>query len=490
MEAFSAMRTPRLMVDSRRIRENIGRLMAQDHDSLVSDYRTRGYYRQRGGFLWIDRHGVDARADTLLRWVETVGDDGFSRKRFRVDEIRADLAALRALRVDTARHDINQVMARLEYNLTKACLRYVTGQRFGYMNPNDVLNRLDVRDSDGPGVRYRQLFDVRMEHPGKRFFQWAFDQVRHDSVGGMMAAVQPENPFYWRLRACLPKARGKAARYKILCNMERARWRVAERPQGLAKYVMVNIPSFHLMAVDGSDTLAMRVGCGTFETKTPLLTSRIKRMDVNPQWIVPRSIVEKDILRHAGDMGYFRRRRFFVRNRKGGQKVFPSAEALADKDNLVIQEGGEGNSLGRIIFRFDNPFAVYLHDTSSPGVFSREDRGVSHGCVRVEKPFELAVFLLGANDGKAIDKIQYSMHADVSPLGKPEDELTEEQRAVADTLRRDMLVGTVRVRPEVPVFLTYYTIYPGRGERLSEYDDVYGYDRAIMGQLLQIVDDD
>lgn len=56
---------------------------------------------------------------------------------------------------------------------------------------------------------------------------------------------------------------------------------------------MVNIPSFHLMAVDDKDTLTMRIGCGTTETKTPLLTSAIKRMDVNPVWIVPRSIIEK-----------------------------------------------------------------------------------------------------------------------------------------------------------------------------------------------------
>lgn len=59
------------------------------------------------------------------------------------------------------------------------------------------------------------------------------------------------------------------------------------------KYIMVNIPSFHLMAVDDKDTLTMRIGCGTTETKTPLLTSTIKRMDVNPVWIVPRSIIEK-----------------------------------------------------------------------------------------------------------------------------------------------------------------------------------------------------
>lgn len=72
---------------------------------------------------------------------------------------------------------------------------------------------------------------------------------------------------------------------------------------------MVNIPSFHLMAVDEKDTLTMRIGCGTTETKTPLLTSSIKRMDVNPVWIVPRSIIEKDMI-HYFSRSYCKRRGF------------------------------------------------------------------------------------------------------------------------------------------------------------------------------------
>lgn len=68
---------------------------------------------------------------------------------------------------------------------------------------------------------------------------------------------------------------------------------------------------------------------------------------------------------------------------------------LLSGDYVVMQEGGEGNSLGRIIFRFDNNFSVFLHSTSNPNrTFSRSDREVSHGCVRVERPFDLAVFLL------------------------------------------------------------------------------------------------
>ena len=130
----------------------------------------------------------------------------------------------------------------------------------------------------------------------------------------------------------------------------------------------------------------------------------------------------------------------------------------------VVQRGGKGNALGRIIFRFDNNFSVYLHDTSSRGVFEREERGVSHGCIRIEKPYDFAVFLLAEKNRKLMDKIKYSM---------TDDSLSN----------RKMVVNGVKVKPEVPLFITYYTLYPLAGGRTREYPDVYGYDKVIWEHL-------
>lgn len=105
--------------------------MKADVDSMQPDYRTRSYYGQHGSFLWIDRLGVDARADTLLAYLRTVDEFGFSTKKFYVKDIENDLKRLRTLDFDTASNTISQVMARLEYYLTKAYLRYVNGQQFG-----------------------------------------------------------------------------------------------------------------------------------------------------------------------------------------------------------------------------------------------------------------------------------------------------------------------------------------------------------------------
>jgi murein L,D-transpeptidase YcbB/YkuD len=75
------------------------------------------------------------------------------------------------------------------------------------------------------------------------------------------------------------------------------------------------------------------------------------------------------------------------------------------------------------------------------------------------------------------------MHADVSPLGKEKSELTDKEKAVADTLQRKLLVGAVPVNPAVPVYILYFTIYPNENGVLRSYSDVYGYDSLIYHQL-------
>lgn len=452
----------------------IDSLMRNDQDDLTADCRARSYYRNEGDFLWVNRHGVSDQADTLLQYLRTVGDMGFSVRRFCVPKIEEDLQRAHTLELEEGQN-INLVLARLEYYLTKAYLRYVSGQRFGYLNPTYLFNRTDTLTSDTPDsivkpVRFRGLFDVKMEHADRGFYQMALHKIAVDSVPMFLREVQPQDEFYHQLLAAYKTGAGdKAWRVRAFCNMERCRWRLADSPSRHKRYVMVNIPSFHLMAVDGSDTLTMRIGCGSFATKTPLLSSGIKRVDVNPKWIVPRSIVEKDMI-HYFSRSYCERRGFYVMDRSTGKEV-PMSQVhrglLKDPNYAVVQRGGKGNSLGRLIFRFDNNFSVYLHDTSNREVFGQEDRGVSHGCVRVEKPFELAKFILKDKGRKFFDDLEYCMTAD---------SLTDKSR----------VIGSVKVTPQVPLFLTYYTMYPMRGNDRrgwESYPDVYGYDKVIYDFL-------
>lgn len=492
LDDYASLAQYHYALSSSKIRKELRALMLQDEDSLAVDSRVKRYYREDGRFVWIDRKGVDDRADTLVSRLRNVDRLGFSVKKFRLPQIERDLQRLRDLRFDSASGDINHVMARLEYNLTKAYLRYATGQRFGYVNPSRLFNHRDVRDSDSIGVTYRTLFDLKMEHADQLFFDLAMHKIHVDSVASFLDELEPQNPFYHRLLGMLgTDTVAQVGRKRLMVNMERARWRLADQPYEHKKYVMVNIPSFRLDAVNGDKVMSMRVGCGTLDTKTPLLASSITRMDINPQWIVPRSIIKHSVAHHVGNPYWWRSRHFFVRERATGKDVpigLVTRNMLLSSNYLVIQEGGIGNSLGRVIFRFDNDQSIYLHDTSSRGVFSREDRGVSHGCVRVERPYALALFLLDGDDEWLAAKIWYSMNADVSPLGKRHGDLTPEQQQVADTLRRDMLVGHVKVNPAVPVYLYYYTLYPDRTSgRMQTFDDVYGYDEDIYRYLMNFM---
>ena len=474
---YGVLRDSSLRMDVLTIRRHIHSLVRQSHDSVRLDNEVAAYYASNQPFLWMSRLGPDYRADTLLSLLEGAEREGFKLGTFRVGQLREDLSRFRLLRFDEAGNDINRVAARLEYYLTKAFVNYTAVQGYGFLDPRVVLNRFDVKERDSLRVTYHRLFDIPVKQPGEAFFQRALHMISADSLSAFVAETRPKGEQYDLLLQRLASSDLSEAQHrKLQCNLERCRWRLTDYPASQKKYVLVNIPAYSLYAVSPDSVLSMRIGCGTQRTKTPLLTSRIYRMDLNPQWIIPQSIVTKDIVHHLGDPSWFEKRRYFVSNRKTGKRMdlgSVSYSMLANRECLVIQEGGRGNSLGRIIFRFDNNFSVFLHDTSTPAFFSRDSRDVSHGCIRVEKPYQLAAFLLEDPSDEVLEKISYSMAADLS------------DKASLDSKR---LVRSLNVDPKVPLYVTYYTFFATPGGQLREYPDVYGYDRVIYQHLKKYIE--
>ena len=464
------------VVDAQQGRKQLRRLAREDQGELAADRHVRNHYLEGQPLLWIDRHGVDSRADSLVAYLDRVEEGGISPDVFRRRQIQIDLQRVRQLEVGDSVKNLNAVLARLEYNLTKAFLRYCAGQRYGYLNAEYVMNHCDVKDSDSLHVTYYQLFDVKVKRPKEAFFSSAFNKISHDSVATFLHEVQPTNKLYKTLcRRFKEEKLTEAEKLTTLCNIERCRWYLEDAPEQHKKYVLVNVPAFRLYAVCPDSTLSMRVGCGTKKSKTPLLTSKIERMDVNPQWFVPKSIALGIVYSH----GYLKRNNMYIFDKKEGKLEYyrGSYSKIADGKQYIVQRGGPGNSLGRIIFRFPNNHSVYLHDTSSPWVFERSFRAVSHGCVRVQQPFELARFLLHDPDDELLDKIKYSMTADLRPHEGEEEEMEQPE------IDKDRLVHQVKVEPAVPVFITYYTLYPDQNGVLKEYNDVYGYDKALKEHL-------
>ncbi len=470
-------------LNSQLVREYLEHFSRTDRDSNLAASRIKKYYREKGSVVWVDARGVDSRAASVVSTLQArLPEMGFNSEVFCLRQITDDLERMRTLDFDK-KNDINHVAARLEYNLTKAYVRYVTGQQFGFVNPAYVLNHFEAQDRDTSGrVRsYRHLFDVDMEHPDDAYMKQALQRATPDSLDDYLSQVAKHGDFYSRLQEKLAAATDSQKR-RILINMERCRWKNKLQPKADEKYVVVNVPAFHLWAASPDTVIDMRVACGATRTKTPLLSSRITHMEVNPEWSIPMSIIRADVARHGGDEGYFARRRYYIVNRKTGARVPASqvsAGSLYSGNYRVVQQGGAGNSLGRIIFRFANNFSVFLHDTSSPGAFGRDNRGVSHGCVRVQRPFDLARFMMEKEpDEWLVDRLRLSMGLE------PE---TDRGRAYLDSLPRGTkaptLVRRIDVNPRVPIIITYYTIFQTPDGQLKYYPDVYGYDKAIGDAL-------
>lgn len=480
LEYFSGLSDGRYTLKAEVIRKKIYDFIRQDGIALSADRQVREYYKAEMPLIWVDREGVRPQADTLLSIIRKAENNGVSTRMLRVTQISDDIECLRNLNIVDGDEDINVVMARVEYNLTRAYLRYTTCLRFGLVNPDHLYNNLEKDEADTLNPRYLQLSDLRVERPDRVFYSMAIGKAFNGGISEFVTSIMPKGQLYDRLLERLNDGNLSASeKIKTLCNIERCRWRLKAFPdrESLRRYVEVNIPSYSLRAADADSVMTMRVVCGAIRHKSPLLSSRITRMDINPQWIVPKSIAKGFI----GNIGYMRRMGMFVYDRKLGKLPVEHAsyEKMMAGEQFIIQAGGPKNSLGRIIFRFDNNFSVFLHDTSSPHVFSRASRAVSHGCIRVEKPYELALFVYGKHDAEIEDRLEYSMTVD---FGEEKDTID------VKPVNKKRLIRSLPVKPAVPIFISYYTIYFDAAGQLVDYNDIYGYDEALAGQLKPFVD--
>lgn len=484
LEAFNDLKIEDYALNSAHISKSLEHISSADHDDSYAATHVRQYYANGEPMVWVGYAGTDERADSLVEVLERqLSVMGFKAKAFRVPQIRIDMERLRSLNFDK-KNNVNTVVARLEYNLSKAFIGYTAGQRYGFVNPQYVLNRYDAREKDSTGqvIAYRNLYDVDIKRPGKNYVKEAFQQLTTPSkLCDYLHASEPSDSFYLRLLHLLHSADIRQHK-KILVNMERCRWRDKQKTEDGQKYVIVNVPAFHLWAVSPDTIIDMRAACGATKTKTPLLSSKITHMQVNPEWVIPMSIIYDDVAHHGGDSSYFMRHHYYIADRKTGKRLSPNVVTpamLRSGNYRVAQEGGAGNSLGRIIFRFPNNFSVFLHDTSSPGVFQRDNRGVSHGCVRVQRPFDLAVFMMDKDpDPELLDKLRISMGM------KPETDWGREKLDELDpAVKTPRLVNSINISPRVPIYITYYTMFQTPDGSLKYYPDVYGYDEVIAKSL-------
>ena len=329
--------------------------------------------------VWFDRMGVSADADSMLSYLNReLPRNGLDKAAFFVPEIERDLEIVHELAFDSVGVSINELLPRLEKNLTKAYIRYATGQRYGFMRPR-IFNRMDPKVGN-PGT-FARVFDYEVAAPDTTE---AAKKVADSDRMSYLASSAPNTYIYKALLKEMDKTTDAEKRHQLAVNMERCRWKI-DHPEANQRQILVNIPAQQLWAIGGDTVLDMKICCGAVPTKTPLLNSKISYMQVNPEWIIPHNIVKTEVLRHAGDSAYFARNRYSIIDKSSGEKLNVAdvgSDALLSGNIRISQKGGVGNSLGRIVFRFPNNFSIYLHDTNNRGAFQRDRRTLSHGCVR------------------------------------------------------------------------------------------------------------
>ncbi|OYY83026.1 MAG: hypothetical protein B7Y61_10925, partial [Rhizobiales bacterium 35-66-30] len=252
-------------------------------------------------------------------------------------------------------------------------------------------------------------------------------------------------------------ARGVDRTADIIANMERWRW--LPRDIGATR-VMVNIPEFTVRIYDNNrEVHEARVVVGKPDTPTPILSHDMEYVVLNPYWNIPPSIARKEMLPKLQADPYFLARQGMevVRN---GRVVDPgTVNWHAGLGGYSFrQPPGERNALGRIKFMFPNNQSVYLHDTPSKALFTRDKRAFSHGCIRVQEPLKFGevIFNLGLGSTEWTD----------TKIGK-------------------MLGGAERyinLKHHIPVHLVYFTAFVENG-RLQLRDDIYGINEKVKSHL-------
>lgn len=186
---------------------------------------------------------------------------------------------------------------------------------------------------------------------------------------------------------------------EIALNMERLRWTELNTD----KYLQVNIPSFYLSYITRDSITSFKVVIGKPSTPTPTLLSEILYIETAPDWRIPKKIFIKELLPRAEkDIAYFENNHITIYDEKGNIVEVNKASIISIKKNSkkfhFIQSSGCDNALGKVVFRFNNPYDIYLHDTPEQQYFTRSNRALSHGCIRVEQAENLGALLLTHDD--------------------------------------------------------------------------------------------
>jgi murein L,D-transpeptidase YcbB/YkuD len=363
-------------------------------------------------------------------------------------------------------------VAELDVILTDAFLTYASHLADGMVNPEMSL-------ADGNSARQGEGLAELLEQA-----------LASNQVGPALQSLRPQHEFYLGLRQALRERRerlcgtegtpdtpdeGRArpgldpfrnARTEIqdeirtiILNMERWRW----LPRFLGRrFVLIDVAGFRLIAAeDGRRTMSMKVVVGNLDWPTPVLSALITGFILNPNWNCPKTIFYKEIINYIkADRNYLSNNKMVILEGWGSRERELDAGALdwaaVNPSTYPVlhlrQLPGPANILGRLKFVMPNDLDIYLHDTPYQEDFKQKARIFSHGCIRAEKPFDLAARLARSRKWTKADIL-----------------------AVVQGLEETKVV----LADPVPIHVNYCTAWPGEDGRVEFRSDVYGWDRKL-----------
>lgn len=243
---------------------------------------------------------------------------------------------------------------------------------------------------------------------------------------------------------------------QLRVNLERARWLV---PTLGTDFVAVNIAAFRVYLIRNEDIIwSARAQVGKPYRQTPVFRADMKYLVLNPDWTVPPGILRSDVIPALKrDPGYAARQQMEILDGEGNRVDPASIDFSNGFPYQVRQVPGPWNALGEVKFIFPNPHFIFLHDTPSKGLFERAERTFSSGCIRVERPFELAQLLLGGSEKWSREAIDAEL-----ATGKTK---------------------TVFLPKPLPVKIFYLTASALPGEDFHFLPDVYDRDQKVLAEL-------
>lgn len=335
----------------------------------------------------------------------------------------------------------------LELAVAASLVKYSNALQFGFVNPFKIYKSYTIPTLAPDSSSILRIFEV-------------------ENLKGFLEAIQPTDKGYQAMQKMLttlitlsndPQSDTVRA---LTVNLERLRWK--NKPAE-PKYVSVNIANFTLDVIENERSiLHMKVCVGEpGDRETPQLGSMIHSVQVNPVWNIPQSIARNEIAKRAAEDPHYLANSNINVYRKG-KLVGNPAEidwTTADLGEYSFQQQpGKENALGKIKFLFNNESSVYLHDTPVQKAFKLAVRAVSHGCVRVEKPLDLAFALFGKGE-------KYNLIKKAMESGRPQ-------------------ARYISLPEHIPIRLYYYTAWADKDQKMVRFcNDVYGLDEALYNAV-------